>query len=48
MKEQVIIDFCNQIMSTSSTKAKKEIVASFKDNKIVTQFLQFLFQYIHG
>lgn len=42
MKEQVIIDFCNQIMSTSSTKAKKEIVASFKDNKIVTQFLQFL------
>lgn len=43
MKEQIIIDFCKEVMSTKSTTAKKQIVASYSDNDTVKLFLQFLF-----
>ena len=43
MKEQVIIDFCNEVMSTRSTTDKKRIVASYSNNDTVKLFLKFLF-----
>ncbi len=43
MNEQIIIDFCNEVMSTKSTTAKKQIVGSYSDNDAVKLFLQFLF-----
>ena len=41
--EQVIYEFCNRVLSTSSTNEKKKIVAEYKNNEDVKRFLRFLY-----
>lgn len=41
--EKDIYEFCNRLKSTSSTNEKKAIIAQYKDNSGVKEFLKFLF-----